>query len=86
MSLVEALSESGAEVAHASDGANGLAQLERFGPDLVLCDVRMPVMDGLKLLELIRQRRPDVDVVLMTAYDDWQRWRRLCAAARSISW
>ena len=70
MSLGEALAEGGAEVAHADDGASGMALLERFAPDLVLCDVRMPVMDGLKLLELIRERRPDVDVVLMTAYDD----------------
>ena len=70
MSLGEALVDSGAEVEVADDGATALPLLERFGPDLVLCDVRMPEIGGLPLLQLIRDRRPDVDVILMTAYDD----------------
>src|SRR6478736_5268926 len=60
-SLSEALAE---------QGITALPLLERFDPDLVLCDVRMPEIGGLALLELIRRRRPSVDVILMTAFDD----------------
>src|SRR6476661_139985 len=69
-SLSEALAEQGAHVEAADDGMTALPLLERFDPDLVLCDVRMPEIGGLALLELIRRRRPSVDVILMTAFDD----------------
>src|SRR5688500_14092858 len=69
-SLSEALTEQGAEVRVADDGMTALPLLERFAPDLVLCDVRMPEIGGLPLLAMIRERCPAVDVILMTAYDD----------------
>jgi two-component system response regulator HydG len=69
-SLSEALAEQGALVEAADDGMTALPLLERFDPDLVLCDVRMPEIGGLALLELIRRRRPSVDVILITAFDD----------------
>ena len=71
-SLSEALAEHGAVVEVADDGVTALPLLERFDPDLLLCDVRMPEISGLSLLEMIRQRRPSVDVVLMTAFDDME--------------
>ncbi|HJQ73969.1 MAG TPA: sigma-54 dependent transcriptional regulator, partial [Gaiellaceae bacterium] len=52
----------------AADAAAALATLERHAVDLVFSDVRMVGMDGLALLREIRRRRPDVVVVLMTAY------------------
>ena len=39
-------------------------------PDLVLSDIRMPGDSGVALLELLRERAPYTDVVLMTAYED----------------
>jgi len=71
-SLGEALTERHFDVEVASDGLTALPLIERFGPDLVLCDVRMPEINGLSLLELIRERRPSVDVILMTAFDDME--------------
>jgi DNA-binding NtrC family response regulator len=69
-SLSEALAEQGAEVATAKSGPAAFALLDQFGPDLILCDVRMPAMDGLEVLQLIRERRPTIDVIMMTAFDD----------------
>jgi DNA-binding NtrC family response regulator len=69
-SLAEALANQPGEVQTAADGKQALELLSRAAPDIVLTDVRMPEMDGLALLREIRRRAPQVDVVLMTAFDD----------------
>ena len=62
------LREDGYEVQSAHDGALGLQLIERLDPDVVLTDLRMPGMDGLELLQRVKQMRPDTMVLLMTAY------------------
>ena len=52
----------------AGDGAAARAQLDAEEFDLVLTDVRMPELDGLELLKLVKQRWPLTEVVMMTAY------------------
>ena len=69
-SLTDALTRSGKEVRTAEHAEAALATLAECPADVVLADVRMPGMDGLELLRLLRERMPDVAVVLMTAYDD----------------
>jgi response regulator receiver domain-containing protein len=53
----------GAEVLLATNGAEGLDQLRRLTPDLILCDLRMPGVDGIKFARRVRaqpqRRRPD---------------------------
>jgi DNA-binding NtrC family response regulator len=58
----------GNEVETAADAEAALRAVERGGFDVVLSDVRMAGMDGLTLLHEIRQRQPELVVVLMTAY------------------
>ncbi|HWM04673.1 MAG TPA: response regulator transcription factor [Actinophytocola sp.] len=53
--------------------ANGKEAIERtlaLGPDLVLMDVRMPEMDGVAALAVLRRRAPDCKVVMLTTFDD----------------
>jgi DNA-binding NtrC family response regulator len=69
-SLAEALGEGDYEVEIASSVEEALRLLDRCAPDVVLSDVRMPGVDGLELLRLLRERAPQADVILMTAYDD----------------
>jgi len=45
-------------------------------PHLILSDINMPGMDGLTLLERVKQRFPDLPVMMVTAYDDDERKRR----------
>jgi len=69
-SLAEALADDGITVSVAEDGARALAMLPDTEPDVVLSDVRMPDVGGLALQDLLRERAPEVDVILMTAFDD----------------
>jgi len=69
-SLAEALTTETTVVRTASDAREALASLGTPHPDVIVSDVRMPGMDGIELLRLIRERAPDIDVVLMTAYED----------------
>jgi two-component system NtrC family response regulator/two-component system response regulator HydG len=62
------LQEDGYEVSRAHDARSGLALLEKTDADVVLTDLRMPGMDGLELLTRIKEIRPEVMVVLMTAF------------------
>ena len=55
---------------HATDeGASALDILRSERIDIVIADIRMPGMDGLSLLREVQQIAPDVDVVMITAYD-----------------
>jgi len=47
-------------------------------PILILTDINMPGMDGLELLDRVKQHRPDLHVVMVTAYGDAER-RRIAA-------
>ena len=69
-SLSDVLERDGMQVHVAESAERALAVLPEADPDLVLSDVKMPGLDGIELLRLMRERLGDVDVVLMTAYDD----------------
>ncbi|MCT1458397.1 response regulator transcription factor [Aestuariimicrobium sp. p3-SID1156] len=62
------LRREGFEVAEAGDGAEGLAEFERNGADLVLLDLMMPGMPGTEVCRLLRQRS-SVAVIMVTARD-----------------
>ena len=56
------------EVLFASDGESGLRALEQHTPALVLLDVKMPGIDGLEVLQRIRQRSADLPVVMISGH------------------
>src|SRR5262245_7747049 len=79
----------GKYVMHFADsGEQALDRLaEEIEPTLVavLSDINMPGMDGLELLGEIKQRRPDLPVMMVTAYGDAER-RRLAREVPSGMW
>ena len=62
------LGDEGYVTAVAADGGSALRMLESFDPDVVLTDLKMPVMDGLTLLEQGRPLVPYASFVVMTAF------------------
>ncbi|MGB8713071.1 MAG: response regulator, partial [Onishia taeanensis] len=47
-----------------------LASLEVSPPDVLVTDIRMPGLDGLELMARVRERHPDMPVIVMTAHSD----------------
>jgi PAS domain S-box-containing protein len=66
--LKEILETSGCIVETAGDGREALQRLDAGGLDLVLTDVVMPNMDGHQLYLAVRERYPDLPVLMMTAF------------------
>lgn len=67
-SIAEFLREEGYQVYEAADGQAALQLLEQVDVDLILSDLRMPGVDGLAVLQQVRELSPQTMVVLMTAY------------------
>jgi two-component system response regulator YesN len=60
----------------AANAAEALAILEESLPDIVILDIRMPDMDGLELLEIIRKTSPGVHAILISGHDDFEYAQR----------
>jgi DNA-binding NarL/FixJ family response regulator len=68
--LVELLVQAGFDVAgEAADGADAVALAKQLEPDVVLMDLRMPVLGGLDATRLIKDACPATQVVLLTAFE-----------------
>lgn len=58
----------GYDVAQAEDCAVGLKMLERYAPDVVLCDVKLPDGNGVDMVTKIKVATPETEVILLTAF------------------
>jgi two-component system response regulator MprA len=65
--LAFGLSDAGYQVEPASDGIAALKQIARCAPDLILCDVRMPHLDGIGLATVLAPHTPPIPMILMSA-------------------
>ena len=58
------------EVIQADDGVHGLETAKLHKPEIILCDVRMPRMDGITMLERLEKFLPDSVAIFMSGYSD----------------
>jgi DNA-binding NtrC family response regulator len=68
LALLEQILAPHYQVTTAADGTTGLAAVENEEFDLVLTDVRMPGADGFEVVRRVKQRWPETEVVVMTAF------------------
>ena len=65
-----ALKDVSHHVSVARDGASGLKVCEEKAPQIVITDIRMPVMDGLQVLETLKKNSPEIEVIVATAFGE----------------
>ena len=68
LTLSQALETLGVEIDTASNGEEALAKLNEKEFGLILLDIRMPGMDGMEVLRRVREIRPDIRIIMITAY------------------
>ena len=55
----------------AADGEMALPLILKCRPDLLITDIKMPFMDGLTLCKLVKKELPDIKIVILSGYDDF---------------
>lgn len=55
----------------AADGVEFITKMEECNPHIILLDIKMPRMDGLETARLIREKFPDVQIIIISAYSDF---------------
>ncbi|HUH29597.1 sigma-54 dependent transcriptional regulator [Gelidibacter sp.] len=70
--LVKILSEENDsyQVDEAEDGLSGLEKIKKEDYDLVLCDIKMPKMDGVEVLEAVKKIKPETTIVMISGHGD----------------
>ena len=71
--LEKALSRENVNITSFSQPEQVLDKIQHETPDVVISDIRMPGMDGISLMEKLKQHSPDLPVIIMTAYSDLDR-------------
>lgn len=68
--LTKILIKEGYEVVAAESGEDALVEAKKEDFDLIITDLRMPEVSGIDVLEKIRAKKPDIGVIIVTAYGE----------------
>ena len=60
------------QVEDAEDGLQGFEKIKANEYDLVLCDIKMPKMDGIELLEAVKKLKPEIPIVMISGHGDME--------------
>lgn len=63
-----ALQDEGYAIQSATDGKQGLEKLNLFLPDVVICDVKMPEINGIELLTQAKKKHPNIPIIMLTGH------------------
>ena len=64
------LQSKGHDVRTASNGKDAIQIVKKYTPDIIFCDINLPIMDGIEILGNIRRINKNIPVVMITAYAD----------------
>ncbi|GAA0118308.1 response regulator transcription factor [Clostridium perfringens] len=60
------------EIIEAKNGKEALELNRELNPDIIIMDIKMPGINGIKALELIKKENPNKEIIMLTAYDDFE--------------
>jgi len=60
----------GYEVFEAEDGLAGMEMIKKEDFDLILCDIKMPKMDGVEVLEAVKKIKPEIPIIMISGHGD----------------
>ena len=63
-------------IGEAADGLEALGKIDALIPDLVIMDINIPIMSGLKVIQLTRTKHPDIAFIIVSGYDDFSYCRQ----------
>lgn len=55
-----------------SNGEEGLRLIEEARPHIILCDIVMPVMDGMEFGDIVHKRYPEIQIIMLSSYDNFE--------------
>ena len=58
-------------VGEAADGMEALSQIDALNPDIVTMDINIPIMNGLKVIQISRMKHPETAFIIVSGYDDF---------------
>lgn len=67
-------------ICEASNGKDAIEKIGQHSPDMILMDVQMPVMDGLKATQIIKKNWPQIKVIILTLYSNYDPQARQAGA------
>ncbi|PZM62680.1 DNA-binding response regulator [Paenibacillus dendritiformis] len=70
LKMILSLYEEVSVIGEVPNGKVLLEQLEVMTPDVILMDIRMPVMDGITAAQLVKERHPEVKVIILTTFNE----------------
>ena len=62
-------------VGEAADGMEALSKIDSLQPDIAIMDINIPIMNGLKVIQMARLKHPDTAFVIVSGYDDFSYCR-----------
>lgn len=71
-SMIESVHDRFKVIAMAFNGQEALELLEKQRPDMIITDIRMPIMDGIELAREVRKRYPEIQIILLSGYQEFE--------------
>ena len=62
-------------IGEAADGMEAISKIDDLKPDIVVIDINMPIMNGLKVIQMTRLKHPDTAFIIVSGYDDFSYCR-----------
>lgn len=70
LKMILSLHEDVQVIGEAVNGAEALEMLTYTSPDVILMDIKMPIMDGIEATKLVKSKYPDIKVIILTTFND----------------